>query len=262
MKTLNFFQILFFSTSFVNAQFYTTVLQPKLEDYKPYEGIKQCEKYKLKAGKDSDNESLVNTWQYNKKGQPQLEVSLFESSDTISRKKNVYNSENQLIRSLVYAPNSSEEYFTEYSYNSKGLFEKSKTSELNSVIVKHSYDAEGNILESNAFQKVPAKDENGIETDGIEMELYKNVYRIDQFGRIKEFSHYSLLSNFELHSTAIFTYNTNGYISKYELMNDFGMITHEEIFSFDKTGKVNASKVNNIDTTGIIKTTYYRYEYK
>jgi hypothetical protein len=41
-----------------------------------------------------------------------------------------------------------------------------------------------------------------------------------------------------------------------------GNVKFEETYSFDKLGKVKASKINEKDPNGIFKTTYYRYEYK
>jgi hypothetical protein len=263
MKFLNLILILLFSTSFVNAQFCETVLRPKLEDYKPYVGFKQCEKYELKAGKDSENKNLVNIWQYNKKGQQQVEVWLLESTDTIVRITLEYNKNNQLIRSLEYAPvYSFKEIPTAYFYNDKGLLEKLLTLSPDSTIVIISYDAKGFIRECNAFEKVSADDENGNESAKMDLHIYKNVFKTDQIGRITEFNHISLSSNDEFNYSAFYTYNKNGQISSYKSIAKDGNVKFEETYSFDKLGKVKASKINEKGPNGIFKTTYYRYEYK
>lgn len=263
MKILNLILILLFSTSFVNAQFCETVLWPQLEDYKPYVGIKQCKKYELKAGKDSENKNLVNIWQYNKKGQPQVEVWLLGSTDTIVRITLEYNKNNQLIRSLEYTPDYSlEEISTAYFYNDKGLLEKTLTLSPDTTIVIISYDAKGFIRESNAFEKVSADDENGNDSGYINLNIYKNVFKTDQIGRITEFNHISFSSNDEFNYSAVYYRNKNGQISNYKSMAKDGNVKFEETYSFDKLGKVKASKINEKDPNGIFKTTYYRYEYK
>ena len=131
-----------------------------------------------------------------------------------------------------------------------------------STIVIISYDAKGFIRECNAFEKVSADDENGNESGNIDLNIYKNVFKTDQIGRITEFNHISLSSNDEFNYSAFYTYNKNGQISSYKSLDKDGKVKLEETFSFDKYGKVKASKLNYVDYEGIYKTTYYRYEYK
>jgi hypothetical protein len=183
--------------------------------------------------------------------------------DTVQKITYIYDKNNRLIRSLEYAPDYSlDEVTTEYSYNSKGLLEMSKTIKLDPTFVTYSYDANGSIKESRSYQLVPAYDENGNESEVIQYDIYKKDFKVDQNGRVTECNLISLSLNHDFSSTSLYTYNQKGQVVNFKILDKDAKVKHDETFSFDKSGKVKTSIVNKIDLKGIYNTTYYIYKYK
>jgi hypothetical protein len=263
MKTFNLILILLFSTSIVNAQFHYSPLRPKYEEYKPYKGFKKCEKYKLKDGKGSEKETIATVWEYNKNGQPLVELYYGESMDTFFKTSFVYDNNNRLIVTSEYVPIlSKEETVTQFIYNEKGQLEKVKILSLDPTIITYFYDNNGFVKESHAYQKVPAYDEDGNESEPIEKEIYKGLFKTDKIGRITEISYVNFGSNDEYDNSIFYTYNKKGQISNYKNVGKDGKVQFEETYSFDKSGKVIAQITYNNYQNGNAKTTHFGFEYK